>query len=168
MACPAWIRTLSKRWRWWYRERLSTHLNWTKNRPAAPALRDKYGRDSLGEKALLARRMVEAGVTFTVVSGRWGYFDHHGDNVPPWGGIEKGLKPILPRIDVVLHTLIHDLEERGLLDSTLVLMLGEFGRSPVMTKDAGPRTLGELHVHVNCRRRLKTWSSHRQHRCARL
>ena len=103
----------------------------------APALRDKYGRDSLGEKALLARRMVEAGVTFTVVSGRWGYFDHHGDNVPPWGGIEKGLKPILPRIDVVLHTLIHDLEERGLLDSTLVLMLGEFGRSPVMTKDAG-------------------------------
>ena len=103
----------------------------------SPALRDKYGRDSLGEKALLARRLVEAGVTFTVVSGRWGYFDHHGDNVPPWGGIEKGLKPILPRIDVVLHTLIHDLEERGLLDSTLVLMLGEFGRSPVMTKDAG-------------------------------
>ncbi len=103
----------------------------------SPSLRDKYGRDSLGEKALLARRLVEAGVTFTVVSGRWGYFDHHGDNVPPWGGIEKGLKPILPRIDVVLHTLIHDLEERGLLDSTLVLMLGEFGRSPVMTKDAG-------------------------------
>ncbi len=103
----------------------------------SPALRDKYGRDSLGEKALLARRLVEAGVTFTVVSGRWGYFDHHGDNVPPWGGIEKGLKPILPRIDVVLHTLIHDLEERGILDSTLVLMLGEFGRSPVMTKDAG-------------------------------
>ncbi len=103
----------------------------------SPALRDKYGRDSLGEKALLARRLVEAGVTFTVVSGRWGYFDHHGDNVPPWGGIEKGLKPILPRIDTVLHTLIHDLEERGLLDSTLVLMLGEFGRSPVMTKDAG-------------------------------
>lgn len=101
------------------------------------ALRDKYGRDSLGEKALLARRLVEAGVTFTVVSGRWGYFDHHGDTVGPWGGIEKGLKPILPRIDIVLHTLIHDLEERGLLESTLVLMLGEFGRSPVMTKDAG-------------------------------
>lgn len=101
------------------------------------ALRDRYGRDSLGEKALLARRMVEAGVTFTVVSGRWGYFDNHGDNVPPWGGIEKGLKPILPRIDTVLHSLILDLEDRGLLDSTLVLMLGEFGRGPVMTKDAG-------------------------------
>lgn len=101
------------------------------------ALRDRYGRDSLGEKALLARRLVEAGVTFAVVSGRWGYFDNHGDNVPPWGGIEKGLKPILPRIDAVLHSLILDLADRGLLDSTLVLMLGEFGRGPVMTKDAG-------------------------------
>ncbi len=101
------------------------------------ALRDRYGRDSIGEKALLARRLVEAGVTFTVVSGKWGYFDNHGDNVPPWGGIEKGLKPILPTIDRTLHTLILDLEERGLLDSTLVLMLGEFGRGPVMTKDAG-------------------------------
>lgn len=100
------------------------------------ALRDRYGRDSLGEKALLARRLVEAGVTFSVVSGHWGYFDHHGDQVR-WGGIEKGLKPILPRVDVVLHSLIHDLEDRGLLDSTLVLMLGEFGRGPVMNKDAG-------------------------------
>lgn len=100
-------------------------------------LRDQYGRDSIGEKALLARRLVEAGVTFTVVSGKWGYFDNHGDTVPPWGGIEKGLKPILPTIDRTLHTLIRDLEDRGLLDSTLVLMLGEFGRGPVMTKDAG-------------------------------
>ena len=101
------------------------------------ALRDAYGRESIGEKGLLARRLVEAGVTFVLVSGRWGYFDHHGDNVPPWGGIEKGLKPILPTVDKVLHTLIQDLEQRGLLDSTLVLMLGEFGRSPVMTADAG-------------------------------
>ncbi|HEX3726161.1 MAG TPA: DUF1501 domain-containing protein, partial [Pirellulales bacterium] len=42
------------------------------------ALRDAYGRDSIGEKALLARRLVEAGVTFVLVSGAWGYFDHHG------------------------------------------------------------------------------------------
>lgn len=100
------------------------------------ALRDRYGRDSIGEKALLARRLVEAGATFTVVSGHWGYFDHHGDSVK-WGGIEKGLKPILPRVDVVLHSLILDLADRGLLDSTLVLMLGEFGRAPVINKDAG-------------------------------
>jgi hypothetical protein len=100
-------------------------------------LRDAYGRISVGEKALLARRLVEAGSTFVLVSGRWGYFDHHGDNVPPWGGIQKGLTPILPTIDRALTTLIEDLDTRGLLESTLVLMLGEFGRSPVMTKDAG-------------------------------
>lgn len=99
-------------------------------------LRDAYGRDSIGEKALLARRLVESGVSYVLVSGAWGYFDHHGDEVR-WGGIEKGLKPLLPRIDQVIFTLINDLESRGLLDSTLVLMLGEFGRGPVMTKTAG-------------------------------
>jgi hypothetical protein len=100
-------------------------------------LRDAYGRISVGEKALLARRLVEAGSTFVLVSGRWGYFDHHGDKVPPWGGIQKGLTPILPTIDRALTTLIEDLDARGLLESTLVLMLGEFGRSPKMTEDAG-------------------------------
>jgi hypothetical protein len=102
----------------------------------ADKLRDAYGRDSLGEKALLARRLVEAGVTFVLVSGAWGYFDHHGDEVR-WGGIVKGLKPLLPRVDGVIYTLVNDLEARGMLDSTLVLMLGEFGRSPVMTATAG-------------------------------
>ncbi|HEY7158732.1 MAG TPA: DUF1501 domain-containing protein [Gemmataceae bacterium] len=99
-------------------------------------LRDAYGRDSLGEKALLARRLVEAGVTFVLVSGAWGYFDHHGDNVR-WGGIVKGLKPLLPRIDNVVYTLVNDLEARGLLDTTLVLMMGEFGRGPVINGQAG-------------------------------
>jgi len=100
-------------------------------------MRDAYGRCSVGEKALLARRLVEAGSTYVLVSGKWGYFDHHGDTVPPWGGIQKGLTPILPTIDRALSTLVEDLDARGLLESTLVLMLGEFGRSPVMTKDAG-------------------------------
>ncbi len=99
-------------------------------------LRDAYGRDSLGEKALLARRLIEAGVTYVLVSGAWGYFDHHGDSVQ-WGGIVKGLKPLLPRVDQVVYTLVNDLQARGLLDTTLVLMLGEFGRGPVMNKDAG-------------------------------
>ncbi|MCY2962421.1 MAG: DUF1501 domain-containing protein, partial [Planctomycetota bacterium] len=84
----------------------------------------------------LARRLVEAGVTYVLVSGAWGYFDHHGDSVN-WGGIEKGLKPLLPHVDQTLFALINDLERRGLLDTTLVLMLGEFGRSPVINKDAG-------------------------------
>jgi hypothetical protein len=100
-------------------------------------IRAMYGRCSVGEKALLARRLVEAGTTFVLVSGRWGYFDHHGDDVPPWGGIERGLTPILPTIDRALYALVTDLESRGLLDSTLILMLGEFGRSPVMTPDRG-------------------------------
>lgn len=100
------------------------------------AIRDQYGHDSIGQKALLARRLVEAGVTYVLVSGAWGYFDHHGDSVN-WGGIEKGLKPLLPHVDRSLSALINDLETRGLLDSTLVLMLGEFGRSPVINKDAG-------------------------------
>ncbi|MDB5308487.1 MAG: hypothetical protein JWO38_2689, partial [Gemmataceae bacterium] len=55
----------------------------------------------------------------------------------PWGGIQKGLTPILPTIDRALAARVEDLDARGLLDSTLVLMLGEFGRSPVMTRDAG-------------------------------
>lgn len=101
------------------------------------AVRDAYGRISVGEKALLARRLVEAGVTYVLVSGRWGYFDHHGDDVPPWGGIQKGLTPILPTIDLALTTLVRDLEDRGLLDSTLVLTMGEFGRTPVMSADRG-------------------------------
>jgi hypothetical protein len=100
------------------------------------AMRDAYGRVSIGEKALLARRLVEAGVTFVLVSGAWGYFDHHGDEVR-WGGIAKGLTPILPTVDRVVHTLVTDLESRGLLDSTLVLMMGEFGRSPMINKNAG-------------------------------
>jgi len=99
-------------------------------------LRDVYGRDSIGEKALLARRLVEAGVTFVLVSGAWGYFDHHGDEVR-WGGIVKGLKPLLPRVDGVIYALINDLKARGLLDSTMVMMMGEFGRGPVMNKNAG-------------------------------
>ncbi len=101
-----------------------------------PAMRDFYGRTSMGEKALLARRLVEAGVTFVLVSGAWGYFDHHGDEVR-WGGIEKGLKPLLPRVDQTLHAIVTDLESRGLLDSTLILMMGEFGRGPVINKNAG-------------------------------
>ena len=100
------------------------------------ATKDLYGRNSIGEKAILARRLVEAGTTFVLVSGAWGYFDHHGDSVN-WGGIVKGLTPLLPHVDRAIFGLVTDLESRGLLDSTLVLMMGEFGRSPVINKDAG-------------------------------
>lgn len=100
------------------------------------ATRALYGKNSIGEKAILARRLVESGVTFVLVSGAWGYFDHHGDNVQ-WGGIVKGLTPLLPHVDRAVYGLVTDLEQRGLLDDTLVMMLGEFGRSPVINKEAG-------------------------------
>jgi hypothetical protein len=99
-------------------------------------LRDRYGRDSMGEKTLLARRLVEAGVTYVVMSDAWGHWDHHGDEVR-WGGIEKGLTPMLPVLDRALTALISDLDNRGLLETTLVVVAGEFGRGPVMTKTAG-------------------------------
>ncbi len=99
-------------------------------------VRNRYGRNSMGEKALLARRLVEAGVTYVVMSDAWGHWDHHGDEVR-WGGIEKCLKPMLPVLDRGLTALVDDLDSRGLLDTTLVVVCGEFGRGPVMTKTAG-------------------------------
>jgi len=99
-------------------------------------IREKYGNHSFGRKSLLARRLVEAGVTFITMSDAWGHWDHHGDEVK-WGGIVKGLKPMLPVFDHGVATLVSDLKERGLLDSTLVLVLGEFGRGPDITKTNG-------------------------------
>ncbi len=99
-------------------------------------VRDRYGRDSMGEKALLARRLVEAGVTYVTMSDAWGHWDHHGDEVR-WGGIAKGLTPMLPVLDRGLSALIGDLDERGLLNTTMVVVVGEFGRGPVLTKTAG-------------------------------
>jgi uncharacterized protein (DUF1501 family) len=102
----------------------------------ADHVRDAYGRDSFGEKTLLARRLVEAGVTFVVVSGRFGVFDNHGDDVI-WGGLIKGLKPLFPSVDRSIYALVSDLGSRGLLDSTLVLVMGEFGRSPMISTTGG-------------------------------
>ena len=99
-------------------------------------VRDAYGRHSLGERTLLARRLVEAGVTFVTLSGTFGVFDNHGDDVI-WGGLIKGLKPLLPRLDQAVSALVKDLDTRGMLDDTLVLVLGEFGRTPVMTSTGG-------------------------------
>ena len=96
--------------------------------------RERYGKHLWCQQVLLARRMVEAGVSFITLdlsyhpaSGTW---DTHGDNIPPYGGIEKGLKPLLPLLDHLVTTLVEDLRQRGLLDQTLVLAMGEFGRTP--------------------------------------
>lgn len=99
-------------------------------------MHERYGNHSFGQKSLLARRLVEAGVTFITMSDAWGHWDHHGDQVR-WGGIEKGLKPMLPVLDQGATNLIGDLDQRGLLDQTLVLILGEFGRTPKINSNNG-------------------------------
>jgi hypothetical protein len=100
------------------------------------AVRDRYGKHLWCQQALLARRLVEAGVAFVTIdlsyhtaSGTW---DNHGDNIPPYGGISKGLKPLLPLFDHLITTLVSDLDDRGLLDEVLVIAMGEFGRTPMM------------------------------------
>jgi hypothetical protein len=105
------------------------------SREPAP-IRERYGKHLWCQQALLARRLVEAGVAFVTIdlsyhsaSGTW---DNHGDNIPPYGGISKGLKPLLPLFDHLVTTLVADLKERGLLDDVLVLAMGEFGRTPMM------------------------------------
>lgn len=99
-------------------------------------VRERYGKHLWCQQAMLARRLVEAGVAFVTLdlsyhtaSGTW---DNHGDNIPPYGGISKGLKPLLPLFDHLITTLVSDLEERGLLDRTLIIAMGEFGRTPLI------------------------------------
>ena len=108
-------------------------------------VRDTYGRHSLGERTLLARRLVEAGVTFVTISGTFGMFDNHGDDHFA-GGMIKGLKPLLARLDQAVYALVTDLEARGMLDDTLVLAMGEFGRTPIFSQ----RGLGGREHWMNC------------------
>ncbi len=105
------------------------------------ATRDRFGKHLWCQQALLARRLVEAGVAFVTLDlsyhGASGTWDTHGDNIPPYGGIRKGLGPLLPLFDHLVCTLVTDLDERGLLDNTLVIAMGEFGRTPNMgTQDS--------------------------------
>ena len=92
-------------------------------------VRDRYGRNSLGQGCLLARRLVESGVQFvTVTDGGW---DTHTNNF-------RSLKDrLLPRVDRGLSALVEDLGTRGLLDDTLVVWFGDFGRTPKVNPTAG-------------------------------
>lgn len=94
------------------------------------ALRDEYGRNGFGQSCLLARRLVEAGSRFvTVTLGGW---DTHENN---FGSLQNGL---LPMLDRGMATLLRDLKERGLLETTLVVWMGEFGRTPTINMNANP------------------------------
>jgi uncharacterized protein (DUF1501 family) len=93
-------------------------------------VRDRYGRTSLGQNCLLARRLVEAGVSYvSCLSG--GGWDTHVDNFRP----QKEL--LLPRLDQAISALVTDLHDRGLDQRVLVNVMGEFGRTPRINKDAG-------------------------------
>lgn len=99
-------------------------------------VRDSYGRNTFGQQALLARRLVEAGVPFiTLYNGGW---DHHSNIFPAF-------RTQVRSFEAVVATLIDDLDQRGLLDTTLVLVLGEFGRTPMISTLPGTSTPGRDH-----------------------
>ena len=114
-------------------------------------VRDRYGRHPLGQNLLLARRMVEAGVRFVTVNGWTGQAPHdtagppssswdmHGGNMGmgnAFGTGSYGMGFCLPRLDQALAGLLSDLKDRGMMDDTLVVVTGEFGRTPkVLTQE---------------------------------
>jgi hypothetical protein len=92
-------------------------------------VREQYGRNDMGQRLLLARRLVEVGVSWVTVN--WGGWDDHRDLFKSFKGDR------LKQLDQGLSALLTDLSERGLLDTTMVLVLGEFGRTPKVNKDGG-------------------------------
>jgi hypothetical protein len=107
--------------------KLAEALEWEK---ADPKVRERYGLPELGDNSrfLLARRLVECGVR--IVSFSWGGWDTHGDNF-------NTLRRQLPPLDIGLSAMIDDLESCGLLQSTMIVMWGEFGRTPRVNPAAG-------------------------------
>ncbi len=93
-----------------------------------PKVRDQYGRNTAGARMLLARRLVEAGVRFVTMT--YGGWDHHDS-------IDRNMKNQVPALDQAYAALITDLDQRGLLDSTMVCVCSEFGRSPKINGTSG-------------------------------
>jgi len=124
----------------------------------SPKLRDRYGRHPLGQNLVLARRLVEAGASCVTVSGWVGpsperdggasgisSWDMHGGHMGmgnAFGTGSYGMSWCLPRLDEALASLITDLHDRGLLERTLVVVIGEFGRSPKIQTQGQP---GRVH-----------------------
>jgi uncharacterized protein (DUF1501 family) len=99
-------------------------------------LRDRYGRHSWGQSVLLARRLAEAGVTFTTV--HMGGWDHHWD-------LKAGMENYLPKVDAAIAALFEDLVSRGLWEKVCVVVCGEFSRTPRMNDGSGRGTPGRDH-----------------------
>lgn len=109
------------------------------------ATRDRYGRNEWGQRALLARRLVEAGCSFVTVQmqkmGRSVTWDDHGDG----GSIPMLMKARLPAFDQAISALIADIYERGLDRQVMVVVTGEFGRAPLLTYRPKARSAGRDH-----------------------
>ena len=93
------------------------------------AVRERYGRNMLGQSCLMARRLIEAGVRCAFVN--------HIDWDTHYNNFHVLKNELLPKLDAAMSSLLTDLDERGMLDSTMVLVTGEFGRTPRINKDAG-------------------------------
>lgn len=93
-------------------------------------VRDRYGRTKIGQSLLLARRLVEAGVCLVAYNAFNQEWDTHG-------GLVRRYQNLIPPMDQAFSALVEDLASRGLLESTLVINTGEFGRTPIINKDAG-------------------------------
>jgi hypothetical protein len=91
-------------------------------------MRDRYGPTQFGEQVLIARRLIEAGVPFVRVGRAW--WDSHGQNF-------ETHQELAPELDHVMATLLDDLQERGLLEHTLIITLAEFGRTPSINPSLG-------------------------------
>lgn len=104
------------------------------------AVRDRYGRNTFGQCLLLARRMVEAGVP--IVQAAMGIVQTWDTHVDNWGRLKNTL---LPQLDTGLAALMDDLVDRGLLDQTLVIVMGEFGRTPRISTLPGQTIPGRDH-----------------------
>jgi hypothetical protein len=117
------------------------------------SVRERYGMHPLGQNLLLARRMVESGVRFVTVNGWTGQAEHdkagppssswdmHGGNMGmgnAFGDGSYGMGFCLPRLDQAVSALISDLADRGMLKNTLVVVMGEFGRTPYVLKQDPP------------------------------
>jgi len=91
-------------------------------------LRDEYGRNPAGQRMLMARRLVEAGVRFVTLT--YGGWDHHAN-------VSRSMRSQMPAFDQAFARLIRDLDQRGLLDTTMVIVSSEFGRTPKVNSQGG-------------------------------
>jgi hypothetical protein len=104
-----------------------------------PAMRDRYGRNRWGQSVLLARRLIEAGVSLVQVN--WTRMPGDTDDSPAWDTHNKNAQRLknnlMPPMDLAYSALLEDLQTRGLLDETLIVWMGEFGRSPKINRGGG-------------------------------